>query len=310
MDLPDLRLGKPPGDAEEVEPPVILHHAEPRGVVEVFLVQPDGAVLFQVDQLLQDQLPKPPDLLRRGVAVGGEAHELVFPRVDPETEVVGESRVEQSHGMGKCHFLEDGDLPVLPVADGGGGPFADAVDGQDCRLPEGGGVKGAGGVGQVVVREEQFRDFPLSVPQFLHFLADEALEEDLFLDPDGDGREEGLQAPGGEDVVGLQEALELEKGLVVEDDGLQVLEADGSLLQAVAGGVGGKARIVLLPREALLLGGGDDPAVFYDGRRGIVIKGRQTQKVQAMLSFRPGAALSLRRGTFRDRKREPLPGSR
>jgi hypothetical protein len=56
--------------------------------------------------------------------------------------------------MGEADFLEQFDLVIVADADGGGGVFADAVDGEDGGVFEGGRVEGAGGVGFVMEGEE------------------------------------------------------------------------------------------------------------------------------------------------------------
>jgi len=219
-----------------------------------------------------DGLPVAPDLFGIGIAVRGQPHELVLPGIDPEAQIVGEGGVEQPDGMGEAHLLEEGDVVVPAVADGGGGPFPDAVDGQDRRFGKGRGEEGAGGVGQVVIREEELDTFRGAVADPLQLVADQFLEEHLLLDPHGNGGEKGLQTPGGEGVVGLQKPLEFQQRLVVEDHGVQILHADPGPLQAEGRRMGREGWVVLLPGEALLLGGGDDLAVLEEGGGGIVIK--------------------------------------
>ncbi len=79
---------------------------------------------------------------------------------------------------------------------------------------KGRGVKGAGRVGQVVLGEKQGRD--PAIPGLGQFVPEERAHHQLFLDPHRHGHEEAPQAPGGEAVVGLQQPLELEVGLVVK----------------------------------------------------------------------------------------------
>src|SRR3546814_16234682 len=74
--------------AEQVlESPV--DHGEAGAIVEVALVEPEAAVRLQVDQPFQDQV------LEARLAIGREAHHLVFAGVDLEAGVVGEGRVQQ-----------------------------------------------------------------------------------------------------------------------------------------------------------------------------------------------------------------------
>ena len=77
-------------------------------------------------------------------------------------------------------------------------------------------------------------------------------------------------SPRREGEIGFEQALELEERLVVEDDESTSLEAMPPSAQAIGDGVCGKAGIVLLAREALLLRGGDDCAI-HDERGGAVV---------------------------------------
>ncbi len=59
-------------------------HRQPGGIVEIIHVEQERAVCPQVHQLLQDQLPPALDPVGLGIAVRGQAHELVFAAVDLE----------------------------------------------------------------------------------------------------------------------------------------------------------------------------------------------------------------------------------
>ena len=77
--------------------------------------------------------------------------------------------------------------------------------------------------------------------------------------------------------VSLQQPLELEERLVVENHVVYVLEAHSARRQAIRHGVRGKARVVLFPREALLLGGGDDLSIPQQGGGAVVVEGGNAQ---------------------------------
>src|SRR5207237_2653044 len=81
----------------------------------------------------------------------------------------------------------------------------------------------------------------------------------------------------------MKDALEGQRGVVVVDDRLQVSRANAAFLEAVVDGLVRKAAVVLDPREALLLGGGDDLAVTNETRGGVVIEARQPQDVRRAL---------------------------
>ena len=97
--------------------------------------------------------------------------------------------------------------------------------------------------------------------------------EKLFLDPQGHGHAEGVEAPGGKLDVGLQQPLELEKRLFEEDHIVHFVQANAGRIQAVGDGCAGKASVVLFPREPLFLGSGHDLTVFEDGGCTVVVEG-------------------------------------
>ena len=124
-------------------------HRQPLAVVEVRHVHAERAVVLQVDQVLEDQV----GVLR--LAVGGQAHELVFAGVDLEAGVVGEGRVEQAERVREPELVRQLD-PVAPAdAEAGGRPLADAVEREDRRLLERRREERAGGVRLVVLGEDE-----------------------------------------------------------------------------------------------------------------------------------------------------------
>ena len=70
-------------------------------------------------------------------------------------------------------------------------------------------------MGQVVLRKEN-RHIP--IPEFGETLADHPLHEQLFLDPDRNGGPEADQSPGRKRIVGFQQSLECQEGLVIKRD--------------------------------------------------------------------------------------------
>ncbi len=110
----------------------------------------------------------------------------------------------------------------LAEADGGGGPLPHPVHREDGGLVEGRRIEGGGRVGQVVLRKEDGR---IAGPGLGQFVFEHGAHHELFFDPHRHGHEEAPEPPGGKAVVGLQQALELEVGLVVEGHGGQVRRA-------------------------------------------------------------------------------------
>ncbi len=124
-------------------------HGQAGAVIEVGLVEPEGAIRLQVDQVIENLV----DIL--GLAIGRQAHQFVFARIHLEAGVVGKRRIQQAERMREVDFLEDFQRVAAPDGQRGGGPFADAVHGQHGGLLEGRGEEGAGGMAQVVLGEAQ-----------------------------------------------------------------------------------------------------------------------------------------------------------
>ncbi len=91
--------------------------------------------------------------------------------------------------------------------------------------------------------------------------------------------------PGGVGQVSLQDALELQKRLVVKSNQIEPLGVDPRLFQTEFDGVPGKRKIVLFPREALLLRGAQDLAVPHQAGGAIVVKGGDAQNIHGPIAF-------------------------
>ncbi len=124
-------------------------HRQPGAVVEVVQIQPETAVVLDVDELLLDEL----EILR--LAVGGEPHHLVFARVDLEAGVVGEGGIEQPERVGEVDLADDLQSVAFAQRQRRRRPFAHAVHRQHRRALERRGEEGAGGMAQVVLGEQQ-----------------------------------------------------------------------------------------------------------------------------------------------------------
>ena len=266
--------------AEElVERPV--RHAQPVVVGEVLHVELEGAVLLEVDHLLHDAVEV------HGLPVGGEAHHLVLGAVDLEAEVVGEGAVEQPQAVREADLLEHRDVGAPADAEGGGGPLADAVHGEDRRLLEGGGQEARGGVAHVVLGEE---DRPLVG---LQLLADDRGHPQLLVEPDRHRLPEGVEGPREGGHVGREHPLELEQRLVVEADRVELLGLDARLVEHVLDRAVGEVRVVALAGEALLLAGGHHHPVLEQGGGGVVVEAGDPEDVgrRRPSELVPGGAL-------------------
>src|SRR5262245_22697080 len=149
----------------------------------------------------------------------------------------------------------------------------------------------------LVMFREQELFFPVGMPRELsQFVAQKLLLEQLLAQPQRDRHAERSKAGRREREIGLQQAFELEERLVVEHDVVDVVQSGTRGLQAVAERMMREAGIVLLAREALLLGGRDDAAVLDESGRAVVIECRESENAH----FRNGPRSEYRVDERRD----------
>jgi hypothetical protein len=129
----------------------------------------------------------------------------------------------------------------------------------------------------VVLREKELA-LPIEVGiEYAQLIAQQLLLEQLLFQPERDRHTEGAKSFGSEGKIGFEQALELEKWLVIEGDVIDFAKRDAALVQTISERMVWKTRIMLLAREALLLGGGNDLSIDDQRRCTIVIERRQSQ---------------------------------
>ena len=128
--------------------------------------------------------------------------------------------------------------------------------------------------------EQQRRQVALlDCPELGELLLQRRLQIELLLQPDRHGCHERAKAVRSVAHVGLEQPLELHEGFVVEDDPVDFRKLDSRLFEAVADGVSREPRVVLLAREAFLLGGCNQLAFLQQGRGAVVIVGGQAEDI-------------------------------
>ena len=148
--LLEVRFGLPRRSTEKlVERPV--RHRQPLAVVEVVHVQPEAAVVPQLEQMTRDQI-----LVERP-AVRRESHQFVFAAVHLEAAVIRERRIQKTERVRELDVTVQLDPVAAADAERGRAPLADAVERQDRRFLERTRKKGAGGVALVMVGEHDRR---------------------------------------------------------------------------------------------------------------------------------------------------------
>ena len=151
-----------------------IGHREPLAVVEVLHVEPEAAIVFEIDQMPVNRL-----LIKRP-PVGREAHQLVLPAVDLEPAIVRKRGIQEPERMRKLNPIRQLDPVPAPDAHRRRRPFPDAVERQDRRLVKRTREERAGGVTFVVIgKHDRY------VCTFAEALSDGVRQPNLFLEPHG-----------------------------------------------------------------------------------------------------------------------------
>ena len=107
----------------------------------------------------------------------------------------------------------------------------------------------------------------------LELAADLARQVELLSHPQRHRLEKGPEAGRREGEVGLEDALELQKGLVVEADVVQIPRLQTGFAQAIRDRVGREGVVVLDAGEAFFLGRRHDLAIDHQRRGRVVVVG-------------------------------------
>src|SRR5262245_50213482 len=99
----------------------------------------------------------------------------------------------------------------------------------------------------------------------------------FLLQPYRQGDAERREPARREGKIGLEQSFEFEEWLVVEHNVVELGKPAAGLCQTIGDGAGGKAGIVLLAGESLLLSGGDDAATDSDRGSAVVIERRDPE---------------------------------
>src|SRR5262245_36961939 len=152
--------------------------------------------------------------------------------------------------MRKRQMVGELDSIVLPDTEGGGAPFADAVQREDGRLLEGAGEERARSVALVVVREDDGR-FQTTAKR----LSNRARNVQLLLEPHGQGHREAAEADRRVREIRLEEPLKLAKRLLVKGHMVDLSCGQAGFAQTILNGLAWKISVVLLPGESFFLCG-------------------------------------------------------
>src|SRR5262249_44769420 len=145
--------------------------------------------------------------------------------------------------------------------------------------------KGRGGMALMVLGKQQ--PFQIDArPELLEFVAQQDFLEQFFLEPQRHRHAERTEAARRKGEIGLEQPIEFQERFVVEGDVIDLGDADAAGVKAIARGVMGKTRVVLLAGEALLLGGRHDAAVREQAGGAVVIKRRYAENAHARTTYK------------------------
>lgn len=174
--------------------------------------------------------------------------------------------------MREAYISKDIELVAFSDTVAGRGPFADTVDGKECRLVVRGRVKGRSGVRLVVLREYHS---PLKACLSLYNL----FYPELLFYPQRHRLDKRLESKGRVCHEGIEYPLELQEGLFIVGDVVDVLDRDAATFKAEPDGVGGEPVVVLFSREAFLLGRTDYLPGPDEARGAVMIKSGDTEYI-------------------------------
>lgn len=177
--------------------------------------------------------------------------------------------------MRKAQLFQQPDFMPAPASDGGRGPLAHAVNGENGRLGERRRVKRAGGVGLMVGGEE---DGTVGA-QAGQLFPDGLAQIEPFTEPVGEHGRERAPAARRDGEVGFEQACEFEDRLVVKNNRVELRGGQPGVLETKPAGLAREIRVVLPAREPFLLRGGGDDAVTEQGGGGIMVVGGDAENI-------------------------------
>jgi hypothetical protein len=241
-----------------------------------------------------------------GDAEGRHPHHLVLPVVHLESQERREGTVEQAEGVRKTDLPGEPDLAPSSHAEACGGPFADAIDGQDRGFVVRRAEEGAGRVRQVMLAEQDLlgRD----AESFL----DQLLDPELVAEP-GDHRfaEQWVRA---RNLLKAreQQPLELDERLLEEHYIIEIARRELARSQAELDRIARELVVVFLPREPLFFGRGEHLPIPQQRGRGVVEEAGDPENIHrdSVLAPRALETCSQRILSLRIRAVAPAPSAR
>ena len=158
--------------------------------------------------------------------------------------------------MGELELMTEFDMAAAADAETGAGPLPDTIEGEDGSLFERRREESRSSVRLVVLGEDN--PTPVFAIELSTYFPRQV---ELLPHPQWHRLEKRPEAGRREGEVGLEDALELQKRLVVKADVIQVPRIKSGLFQAIRDGVGREGVVVLDASEAFFLGRGHDLAI-------------------------------------------------
>ena len=156
----------------------LVGHGQAGRIVKEVHIQPESAVLLEIDQLIQDQV----HIFR--LTVRRQAHQLVLTRVHTETGVIGKGRVQHAQRVREIQFPLRYQLVTITQPNRRGRPLPHAVQAQYGGLLERARVERRCGMRLVMLGKHQLRQILfLDTAQRRQFSLQRGLEIELLLQP-------------------------------------------------------------------------------------------------------------------------------
>ena len=195
--------------------------------------------------------------------------------------------------MRKADFLQQRDVRAVrsafSAAHGQGRPFARAIRGEDGRLAHRRGEEGGSGMRPVMLGEQDF------LARHAQLGRDDAADPQFFAQGVLHGMGEGTPGMGKGAQGAGQYPIEFQHRALVEDDRVEIVGFQAPFFQAPFDRGHGKGRVVLAPREPLLLDRGHRHAVHDQGRGGVVIMRGDSENFHVSTGFPVCACLPAAR---------------
>jgi hypothetical protein len=131
-------------------------------------------------------------------------------------------------------------------------------------------------VREMMLRKQQFHFLFVELLDFCQLLIDQSLEKHFLLEPDRNSGDERGKSLRNEGIIRFQKPLKFEQRLIIEGNGIELVDGCATIFQAEFHRIGWKIGIVFLAGKTFLLSCCDDFAILNYGGGRVMIKRRDS----------------------------------